>query len=168
MQKLFYALAALITVTSATHTISYNPASYIKTEAPLTLEYAKSAGVLGVLAGVAFHAVPHLCTTTGIGYSDAFSAVAIAALLGKACYENYNAEQEQKNCEAIAHTWNTKATDKAKEVTGVRVPFVIKAVGPDQFKMQNESHRAAATFGGFTTGFLYADALFRSIAWICA
>lgn len=168
MKKLFFFLIPLLTIASTTHTISYNPASYVKTEAPLTLEYAKNSCLQGVFAGVALHAAPYICKAWGIEQTGVFSALVVAGYLAQVCYENYSADHEQKNCEEIAHTWNTKATDKAKELTGVRLLPTIKIFGPEQFKMQHESHRAAATLGGFTTGFLHADALCRGISWMCA
>jgi hypothetical protein len=172
MKKLFYTLTILLAVAPATHTLDYsylNPVRYIKTDAPLTLEYAKNSALNGVAAGVALHAVPHLCQASGIGHAGILPAMVVAALLAQTCYENYSSTQEQVLCEKIAHTCNSKPTDKAQEFTGLPpILPVIKFVKPEQFKMQDESHRAAATFGGFSTGFLHADAVCRGIAWACS
>lgn len=158
MKKLLYFLAA-VTLTQTVHTISFNPVSYIKTDVPLTLNYAKSSYLHGLVAGFAFHVLPYLFQNSTL------TAGTLASLATKTWYENYSAAAELEMCKAIAQTWNDKATNKVDSWTPFTMP-AIKAFGPEQFKMQNESYRAAATVGGFITGYLHADALCRGISYI--
>lgn len=167
VKKIFYIALMLLSLTSTIVPLQLNPARYVKSDLPLVVDYAKDSCIHGLVAGVAFHLAPYLYEGPRVGNCNVVCAGIIAAFLAKTCYENYNAEQEKTNCEAIAQRYNALTAHKITSHTGLRIPFALPVVEANQFKIQDESHRWGATLGGFTTGFLHADALCRCIAWAC-